>query len=80
MNRISEVDCLDKLPTQEQIDTSDIAEITSEDVANAEIRWPENMAETVIVDSVILEWFKRHTDDYHDTINRLLREYMQSHT
>jgi len=61
------------------VDTTDIPEASPDDIAKAEVRWPKHMAETVIVDRTVLEWFKHHTADYQDVINQLLREYMQSH-
>ncbi|MFA9218220.1 MAG: hypothetical protein ACEQSK_14110 [Sphingomonadaceae bacterium] len=80
MNNISEVGRPDDLPGEDPIDTSDSAEVVQEDIRRAEIWWPTHRAESLIVDSFVLDWFKQHTADYHDTINRLMREYMEAHS
>jgi uncharacterized protein (DUF4415 family) len=54
----------------------DIPEPTESMQRQAEVRWYKVQAETVIVDSAVLNWFKAQSADYQDRINLILRDYM----
>ncbi|CAN7716908.1 BrnA antitoxin family protein [Pseudoduganella sp. LjRoot289] len=57
-------------------DDGDIPEPTEAMLRNAEVRWYKVQAETVIVDSAVLNWFKAQGADYQDRMNLVLRDYM----
>lgn len=73
MNKMSDVACgndADKVA-----DDGDISEPTDAMLRHAEVRWYKVQAETVIVDSAVLNWFKAQGPDYQDRINSILRDY-----
>jgi uncharacterized protein (DUF4415 family) len=68
----------------EQIDLSDIPEITPEMFARAVVRRglkpvPRKAQVTLRVDSDVLEWFKKRGPGYQTKVNALLRAYMEAH-
>jgi uncharacterized protein (DUF4415 family) len=63
----------------EQIDTSDIAELDDEFFKNAELRLPTKKPITIRVDDDVLEWFKAQGQGYQTRINQLMRRYMETH-
>jgi uncharacterized protein (DUF4415 family) len=70
--------------TDEDIDTSDIPEITPEQFARAIVRKglrsPEPKAQiTIRVDREVLDWFRAQGRGYYTRINTLLRAYMEAH-
>lgn len=70
--------------TDEDIDLSDIPEITEEMWAKAVWRKggakPASLGsqETLAVDGDVIEFFKAQERDYQTKINQLLREYMEA--
>ncbi|WP_374686598.1 BrnA antitoxin family protein [Promineifilum sp.] len=70
--------------TDEDIDVSDIPEITPEMFARAIVRRglrPEPTKEqvTLRIDSDVLAWFRSQGRGYQTRINALLRAYMEAH-
>ncbi len=70
--------------TDEDIDLSDIPEITEEMWAKAVWRKGSKSAlissqETLAVDGDVIEFFKAQGCDYQTKINQLLRAYMEEH-
>lgn len=70
--------------TDEEIDFSDVEEITPELFAQAVVRRglkPVSKKEqiTLRVDSDVLRWFKSQGKGYQTRINNLLRAYMNAH-
>jgi len=68
----------------EDIDTSDIPEITPEQFAKAMIRKglrpvARKKQVTLRIDEDVLEWFKQQGSGYQTHINELLCEYMKAH-
>jgi uncharacterized protein (DUF4415 family) len=70
--------------TDEDIDFSDIPEITPEMFANAVVRRnfkviPRKKQLTLRVDSDVVDWYKNQGRGYQTKINALLRAYMTEH-
>ena len=70
--------------TDDEIDLTDIPEITEEMWAKAVWRKGSksnstNSQETLAVDGDVIEFFKAQGRDYQKKINQLLRAYMESH-
>lgn len=68
----------------EDIDVSDIPEISPEDFARSVVRKGLKPVEhkkqvTLRLDADVLEWFRAHGKGYQTRINALLREYMNAH-
>ena len=63
----------------EDIDTSDIAEMGNEFFKKAKLRTPNKKPVTIRVDDDVLEWFKSQGQGYQTRINQLLRKYMETH-
>jgi uncharacterized protein (DUF4415 family) len=63
----------------QDIDTSDIAELGDDFFAQAELRLPAKKPVTIRLDADVLEWFKHQGKGYQTKINTLLRRYMESH-
>ena len=68
----------------DEIDTSDIAEVTPEQFARAIVRRglkpvPPKAQLTIRVDREVLEWFRTQGRGYQTRINALLRAYMEAH-
>jgi uncharacterized protein (DUF4415 family) len=69
---------------EEDIDLSEIPEVTPEMFARAVIRRglkpaPVKAQLTLRLDSDVLDWFKRQGRGYQTRINALLRAYMEAH-
>ena len=62
----------------EEIDTSDIAELGDDFFRQATLRAPAKKPITLRVDTDVLEWFKSQGKGYQSRINALLRAYMDS--
>jgi uncharacterized protein (DUF4415 family) len=70
--------------TDEEIDFSDVEEITPEQFAQAVVRRglkaaPKKQQITLRVDSDVIKWFKSRGRGYQTKINALLRAYMNAH-
>ena len=70
--------------TDEDIDLSEIPEITPEMFARGIIRRglkpiPRKKQLTLRMDSDVIEWFKKQGRGYQTKINSLLRAYMEEH-
>ena len=68
----------------EEIDTSDIPEISPEQFARAVVRVGLRPIEpkkqvTLRLDADVLAWFKAQGPGYQTRINALLREFMRAH-
>lgn len=68
----------------EDIDTSDIPELSPEHFARAIVRQGlESVASkaqlTIRVDREVLEWFRQQGSGYQTRINALMRAYMEAH-
>ena len=69
----------------EDIDLSDMPEITPEMFAKAVVRRglkpaPRKQQVTIRLDDDVLEWFRAQGKGYQTRINSLLRAYMEAHT
>jgi uncharacterized protein (DUF4415 family) len=64
----------------EDIDFSDIPELTEEFWANAAVHWPDQSKKqvTVRLDADLLDWFKSQGKGYQTRINAVLRTYYES--
>lgn len=66
--------------TDEEIDTSDIAELDEEFFAMAQLRVPPGKSSVVLsVDRDVLAWFQEHGSEFHQLVNTALRDYADSH-
>ena len=68
----------------DEIDFSDVDELTPEMFAQAVVRRglkpaPRKQRITLRVDSDVIKWFKSHGRGYQTKINDLLRAYMNAH-
>ena len=68
----------------EDIDLSDVPEITPEMFARAVVRRglkpaPKKQRVTIRLDDDVLEWFRAQGEGYQIRINSLLRAYMEAH-
>lgn len=68
----------------EDIDLSEVPEITPEMFANAVVRHglkpvPNKQQLTIRLDNDVLEWFRAQGRGYQTKINALLRAYMEAH-
>ena len=70
-------DRLAKMEDQD-IDTSDIPELSDDFFQNAELRVPVKKPVTLRLDADVLEWFKAGGKGYQTRINQLLRKYMET--
>ena len=63
----------------EEIDYSDVPELTSSFFKKAELRLPEPKSTiTIRIDPDVLKWFKKQGKGYQTRINAILRLYMAS--
>jgi uncharacterized protein (DUF4415 family) len=74
---------LDTLP-DEDIDLSDVPEITPEMFAKAIVHRglrppPSKQQITIRLDEDVLKWFRAQGEGYQTRINSLLRAYMEAH-
>ena len=66
--------------TDDDIDTSDIPPLTEAFFARAKLLIPPAMiGRTIQLDADIMQWFKSQDKDYPQSINRILRSYMETH-
>ncbi|MBF0230718.1 MAG: BrnA antitoxin family protein [Desulfamplus sp.] len=66
--------------SDDEIDYSDIPELSEDWFKKAKIRLPESMtAPSIKFDSDILEWFKSHGKKHQHQINAMLRDYIKAH-
>jgi uncharacterized protein (DUF4415 family) len=70
--------------TDEEIDTSEIPELSPEFFARAIVRRGLQSVEpkaqlTIRVDREVLEWFRQQGSGYQTRINALMRAYMEAH-
>jgi uncharacterized protein (DUF4415 family) len=69
--------------TDDEIDFSDIPELTDEFFARATIREPSGgrqlVSVTVPVDPVVLSWYKAQGNDWERHVQAALREYLLAH-
>ena len=66
--------------TDDDIDTSDILPLTETFFARAKPLIPPAMiGRTIQLDADIMQWFKSQDKDYPQSINRILRLYMETH-
>jgi uncharacterized protein (DUF4415 family) len=64
----------------EDIDTSDVAELDDDFFARAELRVPEGKVPVFLtIDEEIAEWFRGRSGDFRKNINDALRDYANSH-
>lgn len=62
-----------------EIDTSDIPELSDTFFARAKLVIPVQLRErTVQIDEDIMQWFKARDRDYPETINQILRSYIEA--
>ena len=67
---------LDAMKDQD-IDTSDIAELDDNFFQKAELHVPPKKPVTIRLDADVLDWFKSQGKGYQTRINKLLRSYME---
>lgn len=68
--------------TDEDIDFSDIPEITDEQWSRAvrgNFYRPVKQQVTLRLDADVIAWFKQHEEKYQTAINAALREYVEKH-
>ena len=80
---LTDLERLDALE-DEDIDLSDVPEITPEMFAKAVVRRglkpaPSKQQVTIRLDDDVLEWFRAQGEGYQIRINALLRAYMEAH-
>ena len=65
--------------TDDDIDYSDIPPLTEEFFEKATLRIPANLAHRLVqIDPEVLRWFKTHSTEYQDSINSVLRRYIET--
>uniref|UniRef100_A0A7C3VLA5 3-oxoacyl-ACP synthase n=1 Tax=Planktothricoides sp. SpSt-374 TaxID=2282167 RepID=A0A7C3VLA5_9CYAN len=65
--------------TDEEIDYSDIPPLTDEFFENATLRIPAAQARNLIqLDADVMAWFREQGAEYRNTINSVLRRYIES--
>ena len=66
--------------TDEEIDTSDIPPLTEDFFARAKLLMLRDMIDRIIqLDADVLQWFRDQEQDYTQSINHVLRSYIESH-
>ena len=66
--------------SDEDIDCSDIPELTAEFWKDAKLVMPEEKKQlTIRLDNDVLEWFKSQGKGYQTRINTVLRSYYEAH-
>lgn len=73
-----------KTMTDDEIDTSDIPEVTPEQFARAVVMKglepiPSKKLVSLRIDQDVLEWFRAQGSGYQTRMNQLLRAYMEAH-
>lgn len=62
-----------------EIDTNDIPELTDTFFERAKLVIPAQLRErTVQIDEDIVQWFKARDQDYPESINQILRSYIEA--
>ncbi|GAB4275969.1 MAG: hypothetical protein Fur0025_00680 [Oscillatoriaceae cyanobacterium] len=65
--------------SDEEIDYSDIPPLTDEFFENATLRIPATQARNLIqLDADVMAWFREQGSEYRNTINSVLRRYIES--
>jgi uncharacterized protein (DUF4415 family) len=65
--------------TDEEIDYSDIPPLMDEFFENATLRIPAAQARNLIeIDADVMAWFREQGAEYRNTINSVLRRYIES--
>lgn len=65
--------------TDDDIDYSDIPPLTEEFFEKATLRIPANLTHRLVqIDPEVLRWFKAHRTEYQDSINSVLRRYIET--
>lgn len=65
--------------SDEEIDYSDIPPLTDEFFENATLRIPATQARNLIqLDADVMAWFREQGAEYRNTINSVLRRYIES--
>jgi uncharacterized protein (DUF4415 family) len=63
----------------ETIDYTDIPPLTEEFFEKATLRIPTTQAQRLVsIDPDILKWFQAHSREYRDSINSVLRDYVET--
>ena len=66
--------------SDDDIDTSDIPELTDDFFKNARVRWPGNKKQlTLRLDPDVVDYFKHLGKGYQSSMNNVLRKYMEAH-
>lgn len=66
--------------TDEEIDMSDILELTDDFFKNARVRWPGNKKQlTLRLDPDVVDYFKHLGKGHQSTMNNVLRKFMEAH-
>ena len=65
--------------SDDEIDFSDIPELTDEFFKRAQWRGPSSVEITMRIDARLLAWFQLRGDDWQDRIQDALREYVKNH-
>jgi len=66
--------------TDEEIDTSDIPPLTEDFFARAKLLMSRDMIDRIIqLDADVFQWFRDQEQDYTQSINHVLRSYIESH-
>jgi len=61
------------------IDMDDNPELDDVFFKNAQIKLPKKQSVIILLDSDVLDWFKKQGKGYQTRINKLLRSYMETH-
>jgi uncharacterized protein (DUF4415 family) len=65
--------------TDDEIDTSDIPEVTEEEFKRATLRLGPRPTVSIRVDAEVLAWIKQYGDDWEQRIHDAMREYVKKH-
>ena len=65
--------------SDDDIDLSDIPELTDEFCRRAHRRGPSSVEVTIPVDASVLAWFKAQGDDWQAHIRTAMRDYARAH-
>ena len=65
----------------DEIDTSDIPELTDDFWTNARVRFPSEGKErlTIRIDEEVVEWFRSQGRGYQSKMNAVLRSFYEAH-
>jgi uncharacterized protein (DUF4415 family) len=65
--------------SDEDVDLSDVPELTDEFFQRAQRRGPSSIEVTIPVDAGILAWFQAQGDDWQAHIRTAMRDYARAH-